>query len=70
MARLTGMDLKLEQYRRGERFMTGVYRRGGMAAISHLWDGPETLPSDEEMDEPRLWVERVSPRAIEAGGGA
>jgi coenzyme F420 biosynthesis associated uncharacterized protein len=70
MARLTGMDLKLEQYRRGERFVAGVHRHGGAAAISHLWDGPETLPSDAELDEPRLWVERVSPRAIEAGGGA
>ena len=68
MARLTGMDMKLEQYRRGERFVSGVYRVGGSAAIEHLWDGPETLPSEEEMDDPAAWVRRVVPAAIGAGG--
>ena len=29
IARLTGLDLKLEQYRRGERFVAGVYAAGG-----------------------------------------
>ncbi len=46
MARITGMDIKLEQYHRGERFVSGVNRIGGPAAIARLWDGPETLPSD------------------------
>ena len=68
MARLTGMDMKLEQYRRGERFVSGVYRVGGSAAIEHLWDGPETLPTEQEMDDPAAWVRRVVPAAIEAGG--
>jgi coenzyme F420 biosynthesis associated uncharacterized protein len=68
MARLTGMDMKLEQYRRGERFVAGVYRVGGSAAISHLWDGPEVLPTEDEMDEPAAWVRRVVPTAIEGGG--
>ncbi|MEX1294648.1 MAG: zinc-dependent metalloprotease [Candidatus Limnocylindrales bacterium] len=68
MARVTGMDIKLEQYRRGERFVSGVYRVGGPAAIKHLWDGPETLPSDEEMDDPAAWVRRVVPAAVDAGG--
>jgi len=35
MARITGMDLKLEQYRRGERFVSGVSAFGGPAAINH-----------------------------------
>lgn len=68
MARITGMDIKLEQYRRGERFVSGVYRVGGSAAIGHLWDGPETLPTDQEMDDPATWVRRVVPDAIDAGG--
>ncbi len=70
MARITGMDLKLEQYRRGERFVSGVSAFGGAAAINHLWDGPETLPSDREMDDPAAWVRRVLPAAIEPGGTA
>ncbi len=67
MARLTGMDVKLEQYRRGERFVAGVYRVGGSAAIDHLWDGPGTLPSEAEMDDPAAWVRRVVPAALEKG---
>jgi coenzyme F420 biosynthesis associated uncharacterized protein len=68
MARLTGMDLKLEQYRRGERFVAGVHRAGGQAAIEHLWDGPETLPTEHELDDPAAWVRRVLPAAQPAGG--
>lgn len=68
MARITGMDMKLEQYRRGERFVSGVYRVGGSAAIEHLWDGPETLPIEDELDDPTAWVRRVVPQAIEPGG--
>jgi coenzyme F420 biosynthesis associated uncharacterized protein len=66
IARLTGLDLKLEQYRRGERFVAGVYAAGGEAAIGCLWDGPASLPTDAEMDEPRRWVERVVPAALQA----
>lgn len=61
VARLTGIDLKLEQYRRGERFVAGVHRAGGPAAIAHLWDGPETLPSEQELEAPATWVRRVLP---------
>jgi coenzyme F420 biosynthesis associated uncharacterized protein len=61
MARLTGLDLKLDQYRRGERFVTGVARSGGDRAIAHLWDGPHALPTEAEMDDPAAWVRRVLP---------
>jgi coenzyme F420 biosynthesis associated uncharacterized protein len=70
MARITGMDLKLEQYRRGERFVSGVNAVGGAAAIDHLWRGPETLPTDREMEDPAAWVRRVLPAAIQPGGTA
>ena len=61
MARLTGLDLKLDQYRRGERFVSGVARFGGDVAIAHLWDGPHALPTEAEMDDPAAWVRRVVP---------
>jgi coenzyme F420 biosynthesis associated uncharacterized protein len=66
MARLTGMDIKLEQYRRGERFVAGVHRAGGALAIGHLWDGPAALPTEHEMDHPDAWVRRVLPAAPRA----
>jgi coenzyme F420 biosynthesis associated uncharacterized protein len=64
IARLTGLDLKLEQYRRGERFVAGVAAAGGREAVAQLWQGPWALPSEEEMAQPRSWVERVAPQTL------
>jgi coenzyme F420 biosynthesis associated uncharacterized protein len=57
--RLTGMDLKMEQYRKGEAFVRTIAGRRGPAALTRLWDGPETLPRDGEIDEPERWIRRV-----------
>ena len=67
VARLTGLDLKIEQYRRGERFVAGVAAAGGRAAVDALWSGPEALPSEAEMADPEAWVRRVVPAALAAG---
>jgi coenzyme F420 biosynthesis associated uncharacterized protein len=64
IARLTGLDLKLEQYRRGERFVAGVWKAGGDEAVRHLWDGPAALPTEQEMADPVAWVRRVVPDAL------
>ncbi|MET0773289.1 MAG: zinc-dependent metalloprotease, partial [Candidatus Limnocylindrales bacterium] len=70
VARLTGLDLKMEQYRRGERFVAGVHAAGGDTAVAHLWDGPSSLPTDAEMDDPAAWVRRVVPEALRVAGAA
>ena len=57
--RITGLDLKMEQYARGERFVAGIERLGGPAALRRLWDGPETLPRADELDHPERWTRRV-----------
>jgi coenzyme F420 biosynthesis associated uncharacterized protein len=57
--RLTGMDLKLEQYAKGERFVRAVAEAKGRAALARIWDGPETLPTSDEIAEPGRWVARV-----------
>lgn len=57
--RLTGMDLKLEQYAKGERFVRAVAEARGRPALARIWDGPETLPTAEEIAEPDLWIARV-----------
>ncbi len=59
MLRITGMDLKMEQYRRGEEFVAGIEGIAGPQALRRLWDGPETLPTPDEMDDPAAWVRRV-----------
>lgn len=57
--RLSGMDLKMEQYRKGERFVSAVAAAGGKAALGRLWDGPENLPREGEIERPRRWIARV-----------
>jgi coenzyme F420 biosynthesis associated uncharacterized protein len=61
--RLTGMDIKLEQYRKGEHFVRAIADAGGPAALRRLWDGPETLPLHGEIDDPSAWLARVMPEA-------
>jgi coenzyme F420 biosynthesis associated uncharacterized protein len=57
--RLTGMDLKMEQYRKGERFVAAIAHARGAEALQRLWDGPGSLPTPAEIDEPSRWVRRV-----------
>ena len=59
MLRLTGMDLKMEQYRKGEAFVRAIAAAGGATALRRLWEGPETLPRHGEIDEPARWIARV-----------
>jgi coenzyme F420 biosynthesis associated uncharacterized protein len=67
MLRITGMDLKMEQYRKGELFVAGIERLGGAAALRRLWDGPETLPTPAEIDDPAAWVRRLGLNQLGSG---
>jgi coenzyme F420 biosynthesis associated uncharacterized protein len=57
--RITGMDMKLDQYKKGERFVAAVAAEGGQAALDRLWSGPESLPRDGEIEAPERWLARV-----------
>ena len=59
MMRVTGMDIKLEQYRKGEEFTRAVAAASGPAGLRMLWQGPESLPTPEEIESPSTWIERV-----------
>lgn len=59
MLRLTGLDLKMEQYRKGEAFVRAIAAERGPAALTRLWEGPESLPRDGEIEEPARWMARV-----------
>jgi coenzyme F420 biosynthesis associated uncharacterized protein len=61
--RLTGLDLKLEQYARGERFVVAVERAAGPAGLRRLWESPETLPREGELERPERWLRRVVGRS-------
>lgn len=57
--RLLGMDLKREQYEQGAAFCTTVEERWGAEALAKLWEGPEHLPSMDEIRDPLGWAARV-----------
>jgi coenzyme F420 biosynthesis associated uncharacterized protein len=57
--RVTGLDMKLEQYRQGERFADAVASRVGMSGLNRVWEGPEYMPTLGEIRDPGLWIDRV-----------
>jgi coenzyme F420 biosynthesis associated uncharacterized protein len=57
--RLTGMDLKMEQYERGERFVRAIAEARGRTALARIWDGPDSLPTAAEIGAPGAWATRV-----------
>ncbi len=61
--RLTGLDLKMAQYKKGEHFVRAVAEAGGTAGLARLWESPATLPTSEEIEAPQTWVRRVLERS-------
>jgi coenzyme F420 biosynthesis associated uncharacterized protein len=57
--RLTGLQMKLDQYRLGDAFVSHVERERGITFMNRVWDGPEHLPSEEEIREPARWIQRM-----------
>jgi len=63
--RVTGLDLKLEQYKRGERFVRAIADARGREALNRLWSGPQTMPTAAELGDPPRWIARV----LDGAGG-
>jgi len=58
--KLTGLDLKLEQYRSGEAFARAVYEAHGMEVLNLAWESAANLPRADELARPERWVGRVT----------
>lgn len=56
---MLGVELDRDHYERGQAFCAGVVERAGMAGLNRLWDGPELLPTANELDAPGLWLARI-----------
>jgi coenzyme F420 biosynthesis associated uncharacterized protein len=67
-ARLTGLDVKMEQYRLGQAFIDAVVESHGHDVAKRVWDGPENIPTMDELKQPEAWVERVTTRSTTAVG--
>ncbi len=57
--KLLGIDLKLEQYRAGERFVSSIIAAQGHEGFNQIWENPLHLPSAAELKDPQSWATRV-----------
>jgi coenzyme F420 biosynthesis associated uncharacterized protein len=67
LQQLTGIDAKLRQYEQGERFVAAVEQAGGPDLLARVWEGPEQLPTIEEIRDPSLWVARMGSSRLATG---
>ncbi|HEX9098577.1 MAG TPA: zinc-dependent metalloprotease [Candidatus Dormibacteraeota bacterium] len=58
--KLSGLDLKLQQYSRGEAFAKAVYDAHGMKVLNLAWQRPDTMPGVDELANPEGWYRRVT----------
>jgi coenzyme F420 biosynthesis associated uncharacterized protein len=59
MRRVAGLEAKTAQYVQGAEFVRGVLAEVGHEGFQRVWDGPESLPTPEELDHPAAWCARV-----------
>jgi len=58
--KITGLEMKLEQYRIGESFVDRVVRARGIAFMNKAWECAENLPTLAEIHAPEEWIQRLS----------
>lgn len=57
--KLLGFEMKMRQYEVGERFCDAVAEQAGLRALDAAWQGPENLPTLDELNRPAEWLRRV-----------
>jgi coenzyme F420 biosynthesis associated uncharacterized protein len=57
--RAIGFDVKVRQYDLGQQFVTKVVEHVGMEGFNRVWEGPDSLPTMDEIGRPEDWVARV-----------
>jgi coenzyme F420 biosynthesis associated uncharacterized protein len=60
LERLLGVEMKLEQYRRGREFCARVSSLTDEAMLARMWQSADALPSMPELEEPTLWLARTT----------
>ncbi|HEY6628732.1 MAG TPA: zinc-dependent metalloprotease, partial [Acidimicrobiia bacterium] len=58
--RITGLEMKLNQYRMGEQFIKAVEREAGWDTVNLAFRGVGSLPTLEEIEAPSRWLQRVA----------
>lgn len=60
---VAGMEMKKRQYREGEAFVRAVVAAAGVDGLNRAFNGPDNLPSQEEVTDPAAWLRRVGDAA-------
>jgi coenzyme F420 biosynthesis associated uncharacterized protein len=58
--RLTGLEMKMKQYKQGERFVLAVERESGWDTLRIAFRGASSLPDLHEIENPPQWLQRVA----------
>ncbi|MGG5172487.1 zinc-dependent metalloprotease [Pseudarthrobacter sp. J1738] len=56
---LLGLDAKMRQYSDGSKFVRAVVAVAGMEGFNRVWESAEHLPTETEIHDPQLWVQRM-----------
>lgn len=56
---LMGLDAKMRQYSDGAKFVRDVVAVVGMDGFNNVWTQEQNLPTEAEIHNARLWVERM-----------
>lgn len=58
--RLIGIEMKMKQYEDGAKFINDVERLASWDVLSHAWESPASLPTLEEIGDPKAWLNRMA----------
>ncbi len=56
---LLGLDAKMRQYSDGSKFVRAVVDTAGMEGFNRVWESAENLPTEPEIHDSKLWIERM-----------
>jgi coenzyme F420 biosynthesis associated uncharacterized protein len=62
--KITGLSLKMEQYRLGERFVDEVVKQRTIAFANRAWQSLDDLPTEAEIKDPLRWIGRMEAARI------
>ncbi|WP_266077939.1 zinc-dependent metalloprotease [Haladaptatus caseinilyticus] len=57
--RVLGLGMKRRQYERGKEFFERVVATTDIETATRVWESPENLPTDDELDHPERWLTRI-----------
>ncbi|WP_426997686.1 zinc-dependent metalloprotease [Pseudarthrobacter sp. N5] len=56
---LLGLDAKMRQYSDGAKFVRAVVAVAGMEGLNRVWESAEHLPTEPEIHDAKLWLDRM-----------